>query len=38
MPEVERLSRAAGIHAVVSKRKAATHLIAQAEELVAQAA
>jgi two-component system, NarL family, nitrate/nitrite response regulator NarL len=33
-PEVERLSRAAGIHAVVPKSKAVTHLIAQAEALV----
>lgn len=38
LPEVERLSRAAGIHAVVLKHKAATHLIAQAEALVAQGA
>jgi DNA-binding NarL/FixJ family response regulator len=38
LPEVEQLSRAAGIHAVVPKHKAATHLIAQAEALVAQAA
>ena len=38
LPEVERLSRAAGIHAVVPKDKALTHLIAQAEALVAQAA
>ena len=37
-PEVERLSRAAGIHAVVPKSKAATHLIAQAEALVARPA
>ncbi len=37
-PEVERLSRAAGIHAVVPKHNAATHLIPQAEALVAQAA
>lgn len=33
-PEVQRLSRAAGIHAVVPKSKASTHLIAQAELLV----
>ena len=33
-PEVERLSRAAGIHAVVPKSKASTYLIAQAEALV----
>jgi CheY-like chemotaxis protein len=33
-PEVQRLSREAGIHAVVPKDKAATHLIAQAEALV----
>lgn len=38
LPEVERLSRAAGIHAVVPKDNAATHLIPQAEALVAQAA
>ncbi len=38
LPEVERLSRAAGIHAVVPKHKAATHLIPQAEALVAPAA
>ena len=34
-PEVDRLSTAAGIHAVVPKSKAATHLVAQAEALVA---
>ena len=34
-PEVQRLSRAAGIHAVVQKSKAATHLVAQAETLTA---
>jgi CheY-like chemotaxis protein len=34
LPELERLSQAAGIHAIVPKHKAATHLIAQAEELV----
>jgi two-component system, NarL family, nitrate/nitrite response regulator NarL len=33
-PEVERLSQAAGIHAVVPKSKASTHLMAKAEELV----
>ena len=33
-PEVQRLSRAAGIHAVVPKSKASTHLIPQAESLV----
>ena len=38
LPEVERLSRAAGIHAIVPKDKAATHLIKQAEALFAQAA
>jgi two-component system nitrate/nitrite response regulator NarL len=38
LPEVEQLSRAAGIHAVVPKHKAATHLIPQAEALFAQAA
>ena len=37
-PEVERLSRAAGIHAVVPKHKAAADLIAQAETLFAQSA
>ena len=36
--ELERLSRAAGIHAIVPKDKAATHLIRQAEVLVALAA
>ena len=35
-PEVQQLSRSAGIHAVVPKNKAATHLVAQAEVLVAQ--
>jgi DNA-binding NarL/FixJ family response regulator len=35
-PEVERLSKAAGIHAVVLKSKAVTHLIAQAEALVSR--
>jgi DNA-binding NarL/FixJ family response regulator len=34
-PEVQRLSRKAGIHAVVPKSKAATHLVAQAEALIA---
>jgi DNA-binding NarL/FixJ family response regulator len=38
LPEVEHLSRAAGIHAVVPKHKVATHLIPQAEALVALAA
>jgi two-component system nitrate/nitrite response regulator NarL len=38
LPEVEKLSRVAGIHAVVPKHKAATHLIPQAEALIAQAA
>jgi two-component system nitrate/nitrite response regulator NarL len=33
-PEVQRLSRAAGIRAVVQKSDAATHLVAQAEALV----
>jgi DNA-binding NarL/FixJ family response regulator len=33
--EVRRLSRAAGIHAVVPKDRPSTHLIAQAEALVA---
>ena len=33
-PEVQRLSRKAGIHAVVPKSMAATHLVAQAEALV----
>jgi len=36
--EVQQLSQAAGIHAVVPKSKAATHLIAQAEALVARPA
>jgi two-component system, NarL family, nitrate/nitrite response regulator NarL len=35
-PEVSRLSRAAGIHAVVPKSKAVTHLIAQAEALLSE--
>jgi two-component system nitrate/nitrite response regulator NarL len=34
-PEVQRLSRAAGIDAVIPKSNAVTHLIAQAEALVA---
>ncbi len=34
IPEVDRLLREAGIHAVVPKIKASTHLIAQAELLV----
>ena len=34
-PEMQRLSRAAGIHAVVPKSKAVTHLVAQAEALTA---
>jgi len=38
LPEVERLSRAAGIHAIVPKDQATTHLIPQAEALFAQAA
>jgi two-component system nitrate/nitrite response regulator NarL len=33
-PEVRRLSREAGIHAVVPKGKASTHLITQAESLL----
>jgi DNA-binding NarL/FixJ family response regulator len=33
-PEVQRLSRAAGIHAVVQKSSASTQLIAQAEALL----
>ena len=32
-PELHQVARAAGIHAVVSKSKAVTHLIAQAEAL-----
>lgn len=36
--EVRQLSQAAGIHAVVPKSKAATHLIAQAEALVSRPA
>ena len=38
LPEVKRLSWAAGIHAIVPKHKAATHLVPQAEALVAMAA
>jgi DNA-binding NarL/FixJ family response regulator len=34
MPEIHQLLREAGIHAVVPKSKASTHLIAQAESLV----
>jgi two-component system, NarL family, nitrate/nitrite response regulator NarL len=34
IPEVDRLLREAGIHAVVPKIKASTHLIAQAESLI----
>jgi two-component system, NarL family, response regulator NreC len=37
-PEVECVSRAAGIHAVVTKHKATTHLIPQAQALFAGAA
>jgi DNA-binding NarL/FixJ family response regulator len=37
-PELYQLARSAGIHAVVSKSKAVTHLIAQAEALLAEAA
>ena len=33
-PEVERLSREAGIHAVVHKSKVTTHLLPQAEALI----
>jgi two-component system, NarL family, nitrate/nitrite response regulator NarL len=33
-PEVQRLSRKAGIHAVVPKSKAATHLVSQAHALL----
>jgi DNA-binding NarL/FixJ family response regulator len=33
-PEVVRLSRAAGIHSVVPKSKAGTHLVPQAEALI----
>ena len=36
-PVVERLSREAGMHAVLPKQKATTHLIPQAEALFAQA-
>jgi two-component system nitrate/nitrite response regulator NarL len=38
LPGVELLSRAAGIHAVVLKDQAATHLVPQAEALMALAA
>jgi DNA-binding NarL/FixJ family response regulator len=38
LPELERLSQTAGIHAIVPKHKAVTHLIPQAEALFAQAA
>jgi two-component system nitrate/nitrite response regulator NarL len=38
LPEGEQLSRAVGIHAIVPKEKATTHLIPQAEALFAQAA
>ena len=38
LPELELLSREAGIHAVVPKHKVRTHLIPQAEALVALAA
>jgi two-component system nitrate/nitrite response regulator NarL len=37
-PGILELSQAAGIHAVVPKSKAVTHLISQAEELIARAA
>jgi two-component system, NarL family, nitrate/nitrite response regulator NarL len=37
-PEVQRLSRDAGIHAVVHKSKATTHLIPQAEALIGRQA
>jgi len=33
-PDLQRLSREAGIHAVVPKTKASTHLIPQAEALI----
>ena len=36
-PELCQLARSAGIHAVVQKSKAVTHLIAQAEALLAEA-
>jgi hypothetical protein len=38
MPEVERLALAAGIHAIVPKDEATTHLIPQVEALFARAA
>jgi two-component system nitrate/nitrite response regulator NarL len=38
LPELEMLSREAGIHAVVSKDRAATHLVPQAVALFTQAA
>ena len=37
-PELYQLARSAGIHAVVQKSKAVTHLIAQAEALINMAA
>jgi DNA-binding NarL/FixJ family response regulator len=37
-PELWQLARSAGIHAVVQKSKAVTHLIAQAEALIDMAA
>jgi len=37
-PEVQRLSRDAGIHAVVHKSKVTTHLIPQAEALIGRRA
>jgi DNA-binding NarL/FixJ family response regulator len=37
-PELCQLARSAGIHAVVQKSKAVTHLIAQAEALINMAA
>jgi two-component system, NarL family, nitrate/nitrite response regulator NarL len=37
-PELQQVARAAGIHAVVLKSKAVTHLIAQAEALFDMAA
>lgn len=37
-PQLFQLARSAGIHAVVSKSKAVTHLVAQAEALLAHAA
>lgn len=36
-PQLDQLARSAGIHAVVQKRNAGTHLIPQAEALVGQA-